>query len=244
LASFKRFIIASDNHGALVHKESVQKLLDFSETWDAHYRIHLGDNFDFACLRGAAGPEEKACGLSEDFSAGLAFLDGFKPQYLTLGNHDQRIWQMAQSVSNGVLREHCQGLAESAERHFAKRRIKWVPYRVGAYLRMPEGGPKLIHGFHSGVNPAKIHFERYGPCVHGHVHSPNQYTGRHIDQGEAFSIGCIGDINQMEYADRHTAKLGWRQGFAYGIINTKTGDTKIWQVTKEGDTWISPQGII
>jgi phage terminase large subunit len=28
------------------------------------------------------------------------------------------------------------------------------------------------------------------------------------------------------------------------IINTKTGDTKLWHVTKEGDTWISPQGII
>jgi len=228
----------------MIDKGSLQKLLGFSKAWNPHYRVHLGDNWDFATLRGGAGPDEKAGGLSEDFSAGLAFLDDFKPHYLTLGNHDDRIWQMAKSVSNGVLREHCQGLAESAEQQFTKRKIKWVPYRVGAYLHLPEGGPKLIHGFHSGINPAKMHFERYGPCVHGHVHSPSQYTGRHIDQGEAFSIGCIGDITQMEYADRHTAKLGWRQGFAYGIINTKTGDTKIWQVTKEGDTWISPQGII
>lgn len=241
---FKKFIVAADNHGSLIHRESLRILLKFKADWKPHYTIHLGDNWDFAPLRGGASPDEKAGGLSEDFKAGIAFLDDFKPNYLTLGNHDDRIFQMAQTTTNGVLREHCQGLAESAERQFIKRKIKWIPYKVGNYLRLPEGGPKFIHGFHSGVNPAKMHFERYGPCVHGHVHTPNQYTGRHIDQGEAFSIGCIGDIEQMEYADRYTAKLGWRQGFAYGIINTKTGDTKIWQVTKEGETWISPQGII
>ena len=244
MASYKKIVFATDNHGELVHNESIQKLLAFTDSWKPHYRVHLGDNWDFASLRGGAGPEEKAGGLSEDFAAGLDFLDAFRPGFLCLGNHDDRIFQMARNVSNGVLREHCQGLVEAAEKHLQKRKITWTPYRVGAYLRLPEGGPKLIHGFHSGVNPAKMHFERYGPCVHGHVHSPNQYTGRHIDGGEAHSIGCIGDIEKMEYADRYTAKLGWRQGFAYGIINTKTGDTKIWQVTKEGDTWISPQGII
>jgi len=241
---FKKFIVAADNHGSMIHQESLKVLLKFKADWKPHYTIHLGDNFDFAPLRGGASPDEKAGGLSEDYTAGIAFLDHFKPNYLTLGNHDDRIWQMANTTTNGVLREHCLGLAQSAERQFTKRKIKWISYKVGNFLRLPEGGPKFIHGFHSGVNPAKMHFERYGPCVHGHVHTPNQYTGRHIDGGEAFSIGCIGDIDQMEYADRYTAKLGWRQGFAYGIINTKTGSTKIWQVTKEEDSWISPQGII
>ena len=242
--SFKKFIIAADNHGSMIHNESLKKLLGFCNTWKPHYRIHLGDNWDFAPLRGGASPEDKAGGLSEDFEKGIEFIDTFKPNIFTLGNHDDRIWQMARSTTNGLVREHCQGLCESVEKEFKKRKITWIPYKVGAYLKMPEGGPKLIHGFHSGVNPAKMHFERYGACVHGHVHTPNQYTGRHIDGGEAHSIGCIGDIEQMEYADRYTAKLGWRQGFAYGIINTKTGDTKIWHVTKEKDTWISPQGII
>jgi hypothetical protein len=244
LSFYKRFIIAADNHGSMVHQESLKVLLDFKADWKPHYAIHLGDNWDFAPLRGGAGADEKTCGLSEDFEAGIAFLDAFKPHYLTLGNHDDRIWQMSRNISNGVIREHCQGLVDSAERYFTKRKINWIPYKVGAYLRLPEGGPRMLHGFHSGVNPAKMHFERYGPCCHGHVHTPNQYTGRHIDGGEAHSIGCIGDIDQMEYADRYTAKLGWRQGFAYGIINTKNGNTKIWHVTKEDQSWISPQGII
>jgi predicted phosphodiesterase len=242
--SFKKFIIAADNHGSMIHQESLKKLLDFKDSWKPHITVHLGDNWDFAPLRGGAGASEKAGGLSEDFAAGIKFLDDFKPNLLTLGNHDDRIWQMARNVAEGTLREHCQGLCDSAERHFKRRKITWIPYKVGAYLQLPDSKVKLIHGFHSGVNPAKMHFERYGQCVHGHVHTPNQYTGRHIDGGEAHSIGCIGDIEQMEYADRYTAKLGWRQGFAYGIVNSKTGDTKIWQVTKEGEAWISPQGII
>lgn len=242
--SFKKFIIAADNHGSMVNKEALQKLLSFCHNWKPNYRIHLGDNWDFAPLRGGAGPEEKTYGLSDDFEQGIQFLDAYKPNYLTLGNHDDRIWQMARSVSNGLLREHCQGIVDAAISQFKKRKIEWIPYKVGAYILLPDTKIKLIHGFHSGVNPAKMHFERYGPCVHGHVHAPNQYTGRHIDGGEAHSIGCIGDIDQMDYADRYTAKLGWRQGFAYGITNEKTGDTKIWHVTKEGNTWISPQGII
>jgi len=242
--SFKKFIIAADNHGSMIHGESLQKLMGFCDTWKPHHRIHLGDNWDFAPLRGGASPNERAGSISDDFAEGMRFLDAYKPNLLTLGNHDARIWEWARNTADGVIRDHCQGLVNSAVNQFKKRKITWIPYKVGAYLLLPDTKIKLIHGFHSGVNPAKMHYERYGQCVHGHVHAPNQYTGRHIDGGEAHSIGCIGDIDQMEYADRHTAKLGWRQGFAYGITNTRTGDTKIWHVTKENNTWISPQGII
>jgi hypothetical protein len=242
--SFKKFIVAADSHGELIHKESLSKLMGFCDTWKPHIRVDLGDVWDFAPLRGGASLNDQTRSISEDYQAGIRYLETFRPNLLTLGNHDSRIWEWASSKSNGVMRDHCQGLVDSSIRKFKQLKITWIPYRVGAYLTLPDSRVKLIHGFHSGVNPAKMHFERYGQCVHGHVHAPNQYTARHIEGGEAHSIGCIGDIDKMEYADRYTAKLGWRQGFAYGIINTKTGDTKIWQVTKEGDTWISPQGII
>jgi len=123
--SFKKFIIAADNHGSMIHKESLQKLLAFKESWKPSIVVHLGDNWDFAPLRGGAGPEEKAGGLSEDFQAGISFLDVYKPNFLTLGNHDARIYEMANSVTNGLLREHCQGLCESAERHF-----NWASFRT------------------------------------------------------------------------------------------------------------------
>jgi len=62
--------------------------------------------------------------------------------------------------------------------------------------------------------------------------------------GSAHAVGTLAQIDKMTYADAHPAKLGWRQGFAYGMHNTKTGDYKIWQVTKNGSDWISPMGTL
>jgi len=62
--SFKKFIVAGDNHGELGCPIAIKKFLDFCEDWKPHYKIHLGDVFDFACLRRGASQEEKADGVS------------------------------------------------------------------------------------------------------------------------------------------------------------------------------------
>jgi hypothetical protein len=54
----------------------------------------------------------------------------------------------------------------------------------------------------------------------------------------------MANIDALTYADRHAAKLSWRNGFLYGLINDKTGAWNAWNVTREGDDWISPQGIL
>jgi hypothetical protein len=60
----------------------------------------------------------------------------------------------------------------------------------------------------------------------------------------SMSSGCIGDIEKMSYANRFPSKMGWRQGFIYGMINDKTGSWHAWHVIKEGNDWISPMGIL
>jgi len=189
-------------------------------------------------------PDERADGVADDYQMGLEFLDAFKPDYLTLGNHDDRIWMHSTSCTDGMLREHCANLANIAEGEFRKRKIKWVPYHVSKYLQLPEGGPKLIHGFKSSVNSAKAHHDGWGSCLHGHVHSPGTYVARHIDGGMSCSVGCLADIDQMTYADRYQAKHGWRQGFLFGLINEKTGAWQAWHATNENGVWISPHGIL
>jgi len=243
-SGFKRFIVAADNHGLHVDREACEKFLSFANDWKPHYRIHLGDLWDFGPLRKKASAEEKADGLLNDYNEGLLFLDKFKPQYLTLGNHDFRLWRAAQETSEGVLADLCRRQAMEAEDDLRKRRIQWCEYKVDAYLRMPEGGPRLIHGFRSTMYPAKAHFENWGPCLHGHVHKPDHYTARHVEGGESFSVGTLADLRKLSYADHTPAKLGWRNGWLYGMIHTKTGNWKAWQVIKEGGTWISPMGTL
>jgi predicted MPP superfamily phosphohydrolase len=242
--NYKKFIVATDNHGGLVSKDAMRVLLAFCDSWKPSYRIHLGDLWDFSPLRRGASQEEKAYGISDDYVEGLNFLDEYKPQFLTLGNHDDRIYQYAQHCADGMLRERCEELVMASEKEFKRRKITFCEYNVTKFLRMPEGGPKLIHGFRSTVSPAKAHFDNWGSCLHGHCHTVDEHTARHIDGGKAYSIGCMADLDQLSYSDRQPAKLGHRNGFLYGIINTKTGDWKAWQVTKENGIWISPQGIL
>ena len=243
MSTFKRFLVASDNHGQLGCPKALAKLMQFDAEWKPHYRIHLGDLWDFAPLRGGATPEEKAEGIADDLKAGLEFLDAFKPQFLTLGNHDDRLWRL-RDCGEGVIRERAIDLVEAAGREFKKRRITWVPYKVNAFLQLPEGGPKLIHGFRSTLYPAKAHWDNWGACLHGHVHKPDQYVARHVDGSTAYSVGCMADLEQLTYADRTPAKLGWRQGFLHGIINSKTGDWKAWHTTNENGNWVGPLGLL
>ncbi len=244
MSKYKKFLVATDNHGSLVCHNARKVLLDFAATWQPHYRIHLGDLWDFSPLRRGASQEEKADGISDDFIQGLEFLDDFKPNFLTLGNHDDRIYQHATHCGDGILRERCEELVQAAEQQFRRRKITFCEYKVTKYLQMPEGGPKLIHGFRSTAYPAKAHYDNWGECLHGHCHTKDEYTARHIDGGKAFSIGCMADLNKLSYSDRQPAKLGHRNGFLYGIINIRTGRWEGWQVTKEHGDWISPQGIL
>lgn len=242
--AYKRFLACADNHGQLVDTEAMAKLLGFADDWKPHYRIHLGDVWDFSPLRRGASQEEKAEGISYDYKAGIEFLDKFQPHYLTLGNHDDRIWQHAEKAADGMMRERCEDLVQHSINYFKFNKIKWIGYHVRDFMQLPEGGPKLIHGFRSTMYPAKAHHENWGASLSGHVHKPDTYVARHADGSQSMSLGCIADISRLTYADRTPAKLGWRNGWVYGLINTKTGAWNAWHVIKEGNDWISPQGIL
>lgn len=240
--NYKRFVVAADNHGGLIHQPTADKLLRFVAEWKPHYRIHLGDLWDFSPLRRGASIEEKADGISADYDAGLRFLDAFRPQFLTLGNHDDRIWQFARHCADGIMRECAEQLVAQSEAEFRKRRIKFVEYNVAKYLQLPEGGPKLIHGFRSTMYPAKAHFEHWRDCLHGHTHKPDEHIGRDVNQGKAYSVACLADLDKLTYSDRQPAKLGHRNGWLYGLINVKTGAWHAWHAQREGDVVVSPLG--
>jgi len=241
--AFKRFLVCADNHGHLVNKQAVKKFKAFKEDFKPHHTIHLGDLFDLTSIRKGASESDRQLGIAEDFQAGLEFLDlGFN--YLTLGNHDARLWEHAEDSQTGVMRESCQTLVKHAESAFRERRIKYVHYNVNQYLQLPEGGPKFLHGFLAGQNPAKAHFDRFGPCLVGHCHSPDTYTAKHISGGQAHVLGCMANIESMTYAERYPNRLGWRTGWGFGIINDKTGKWNFWDVVEEDGCYISPTGIL
>jgi len=244
MSDWEKSIFIGCTHCDLVDEDAVKVVKNFLGDWKPKYRVHLGDLWDFAALRRGASAEDKMTPFKPDFQAGLDLLDWFKPQYLTLGNHDHRIWRTAEETADetkaGLAREFCGQI----EDELRKRRIQWTQWSVHNYLQLPMGGPKFIHGYRSTMYPAKAHFENWGECITAHVHKPDSYSARHIDGGKAFCIGTLADIRKLSYADAHAAKLGWRNSFLYGIHHKRTGKWQAWEIIKENGHWISPQGVL
>lgn len=222
-------------------KNVVQKLIEMHKP---KHRNHLGDVFDLRAIRRGAGPEEKADGMKRDLQAGMELLDWYRPQILTLGNHDHRIWRVSAETSDATKAELFEKVALDLEDQFRKMQIKWCQWGVDNYLKMACGGPKLLHGYLSSLSPAKAHFDRWGDCIVAHVHTSDYYEARHRDGGKAFTVGTLADIKKMTYADNYPAKLGWRQSILCTTHNTKTGKWYGWQAVNDGGTWVTPYGII
>lgn len=244
--AWEHAIFIGCTHGDLICPKAVKIVKSFMEDWKPKWRIHLGDLWDFRALRRGADAEDLASGIRKDFDEGIELLDWYQPQIITLGNHDHRIWRAAGEYRSGVLAEHAQDYVNEAEEEFRNRRIKWLPWGADATIKFPVGDRiHLHHGYRSTKYPAAANFETYGESIGAHVHKPDVYYARHIDKLKAFTVGTLGRIPDMKYADGQTAKTGWRNSFLYSIHNTKTGSWEAWPVIKQKDnTWLSPQGII
>lgn len=244
MSVWEKSLMIGCTHGDLVDPKATKVLKDFMADWKPKHRVHLGDCFDFRSLRKGASQEERQERLLPDYQAGMELLDWYRPQILTLGNHDHRIWRAAKETSNMAMAEMFEGFCMKAEDDFRKLKIAVTPWGVHNYAQLPIGGPKLLHGYMSTVNPARSHYERYNSCILAHVHKPDYYEARNIDGGKSYTVGTLADIERMSYADGYTAKLGWRQSFLYGLHNIKTGKWYAWQAVNDDGTWISSHGIL
>lgn len=244
--AWEKSMFVGCNHGDFVDEDAVKVAKRFMADWNPKHRNHLGDNWDFRAIRKGASPEEKAEGMRRDIECGFEFLEWFKPQQFVYGNHDHRPYRMAQESSNATTAELFEDLCNDMDERLRKMKIKVTPWGVEEFARFPIGNIKLIHGFRSSkTNPAKINFDEYGQSIASHVHKPSTYHACHIDRTKAYTVGTMANISKMGYANGFTSKLGWRNGFMYGIHNTKTGDWEAWHVVKQDDgSWLSPHGIL
>ena len=97
--SLKRFIFGSDLHGDQLDEKSVEVLHAVTRDFKPHMRIFGGDLVDARPLRRGAGPEERAEGMAQDWRAGIGFLHDWKPTHALLGNHDKRIYDLAEGIA-------------------------------------------------------------------------------------------------------------------------------------------------
>jgi predicted phosphodiesterase len=238
--SFKRFVAVGDNHGDLIHRKDAEAFLSFVDSFKPQYRIHLGDNFDFRNLRRGADPREEGDDMAPDLNAGFDFIDKYRPTHFLCGNHDYRLWRATEDA-RGLVRQYARdGVAEIKSR--LGKSCEFRPYHFRAGV-LTIGDLNFLHGYHCGENATMQHARIYGRCIFGHLHRNDSARARRLDVAEAVCVGGLGDHESMTYADQRTATLAWGRGWAYGVINDRTGQSAVWTAKKIGEKWLLPESI-
>ncbi len=245
--AWKEFIIATDTHGELICPDYKKRILQFCKDHPKARRYHLGDFLDLPQLRRGAGDEDRAHSLREDIQAGIGFIREYRPEVMTLGNHDHRLFLLADSGRECLEVDFAKQLRDQILKELDHIGCKTLEYDVekGWHEIGPSGaksGPKLIgHGYVSSMYPAKVNCSHWGSTVTGHVHCFDYHQLDNLAHSESYVVGCgIGSIKQ-EYNRTHRRRLKHQVGFAYGVICDRSGEWILWNIkkTKEGK-WLDP----
>lgn len=242
----KRFLFGTDNHGDQQDDETVNAFLSFADRWKPHIKIHGGDVFDFRPLRNGAGAEERAESMERDCITGIAFLDAYRPDYILRGNHDERLWQSAQSATNGNMRDLCGRLVQDIEQQKNWNRATVLPYDVRTGV-LKLGQLQFVHGYHAGVAAARQAIGIYKGSgtgvVQGHVHSFSRFADSSLSRAEGISVGALCKID-MPYNAKTPRKLAHENGWAFGEIHQSKSGKSDWELwfCRKGETgkFISP----
>lgn len=238
--SWKRFIVCSDLHGDKQDPDAVDVFFQFTKQWRPHIRIFAGDLWDFRPLRKKANDEERRESMAADKDAGLRFLKRFHPDALIRGNHDERMWELAE-MDCGVLSDYARESIEGIDKLLKRMKCRMLPYhkRLGVFRL---GHLKILHGFASGIYASRQHALVYGSCLFGHTHAVDEHAIAGLDRRVSRNIGCICRLD-MDYNSRQMNTLKQAHGFAYGVTNTRTGDYFVWQAEEIGGQWAMPSDV-
>jgi hypothetical protein len=171
----------------------------------------------------------------------MNFLNRLRPAYYLRGNHCQRLWDLAME-DRGVISDFAFKGTQEVEAAMNKIECKMFPYdkRKGV-LRL--GHLKIIHGYLAGITAARRTAQVYGSVIMGHGHAIQQASIEGLEQRTGIMCGCLCKLN-MSYTRASVGTLNWEHGWAYGIINEKTGSYNLWQARRIDHKWILPTDYV
>jgi predicted phosphodiesterase len=238
-----KFLVCSDIHGIEADKRATDACLDFCNDFKPDIRVIAGDLWDFASIRKGADEDERKLSMRDDYDAGAEFarrfFNGGKRNHLMLGNHDVRVWDLAEST-DGARADLAQMMIDDIKRLTAQCKATMWPYdsREGV---LEIGHLNVVHGFHTGMSACAAHSRIYGNVIFGHVHSIESFQTPGLKQKEARAIGCLCNLNPG-YANRKTGKLRWAHGWAAGQVYAD-GTYTLWQIRNVEGKFYAPTEI-
>ncbi len=240
-SSYKKFLVGYDIHGDLQDVAANKAFFKFAELWKPEIRVCGGDLWDFRSIRKKASQEEQRDSLQADYEAGLLWLEKLQPNYFLLGNHDIRLWDVAET-GNGIAADYAVNCIKEITKLTNKLKCKVFPYdRKQGVLQL--GHLKMIHGFATGIGAARRTAQCYGSVLMGHGHGIQHVSIEGLENRIGRMCGCLCSLD-MDYVRANMGSLMWRHGWAYGVINTISGDYQVWQAEDVNGTWIIPSDVV
>lgn len=237
---WERFVVGFDVHGDEQNAKTVESFIAFCDLWKPKLKIFGGDLWDFRPLRRKASDDERRESMRKDFEAGMHFLQRYQPHHFIRGNHDERLWELAER-DDGVRSDYAISGISEIHAVLSRLKCKMLPYhKRDGILRI--GHLKVLHGFYCGVYAARQHALTYGSCLFGHVHDITEHSIPGLDRRVARSCGCLCNLD-MEYAARSPNTLRQSNGWAYGVINSKTGAYHVWQAERIAAHFVVPTDV-
>ena len=214
-----KLVIVADNHGNMIDEQTENSLFKVVDALKPDLRIHLGDFLNLNAWRDGATPEERRESLKDDIDAGIRFLNEYRPNVMTMGNHDYRLWKKARE-GNADTREYAEEQIEKVTNCLNKHKTKTFAWGVrrGVY---EIAGQRMIHGYSAGITATATMGAKYGRCVHGHNHTGDIVWLPTYDGGFAQSCPSMCDNNKMEYQLGQVASFKHISGFALAIADVK-----------------------
>ena len=215
----KRIMACSCSHGDRIDPGARAEILAFRDEFKPDTVLHLGDFLDTTAFRsGAANGPDAGADIGTDYRAGLEFLKELRPNVVFLGNHDDRLWKLADD-HRAMIKEVAQNVIERIETCVALIGAELVPYTgvIGADGWRTLGGMVWGHGVMYNEQAGRDHAEAFGQsCVFGHTHKMLQQPGRTMQRTEGISVGCLCNLPAMGYAKARRASMAWDLGWLYG----------------------------
>lgn len=223
------FVSATDLHGDRADAHAVKLFKRFVDDFKPKFRLFLGDIFDFRPFRKKASEEEKRERINDDFAAGMAFLSWYRPNVITLGNHDSRMWDLLDR--GGPLADLAEDKVAAFNRFAERHKILVLPYdkRKGVFRR---NGLAFTHGFFSGKTAAAQMARVYGNVLFGHGHAIDVATEPGLSPRTARMTGCLCQLD-MDYNRAQTMTLRQEHGWAYGAFIGRDRNS-VFQATVDG----------
>ncbi len=233
----QRLIFASDLHGDQQDKATVKALMEVTRDFKPKYRVFGGDLVDARPLRRGAGAEERAESMIDDWHKGMNFLKEWKPTHLHMGNHDKRLYDLAEA-DRGVESDFAWKGVNEMESLLGKLGTEWKPYNKKEVFRF--GHLKTLHGFSHGVYAARQHAQIYGGCLFGHTHTIDEHSIPGLERRVARGAGCLCKLD-MKWNAHMPSSMRHAHGFVMALLNEKTGNYWTVQCEEVDGTWVVPE---